>query len=103
MAYLRPDGKTQVTIGYDGDEAVTLDTIVVSSQHSADVTAERLEADIVEQVIEPIIAPLELDRADLKILVNPSGRFEIGGPKGDAGLTEIGRASCRERGGSGGE
>jgi len=87
LAYLRPDGKTQVTIGYDGDEAVTLDTIVVSSQHSADVTAEQLEADIVEHVIEPIIAPLELDRADLKILVNPSGRFEIGGPKGDAGLT----------------
>src|SRR5690625_1384790 len=87
LAYLRPDGKTQVTIGYDGDEAVTLDTIVVSSQHSADVTAEQLEADIIEHVIEPIIAPLELDRAGLKILVNPSGRFEIGGPKGDAGLT----------------
>src|SRR5690625_4330199 len=87
LAYLRPDGKTQLTICNDGDEAVARDTIVVSSQHSADVTAERLEADIVEHVIEPIIASLELDRADLKILVNPSGRFEIGGPKGDAGLT----------------
>src|SRR5690625_1453797 len=82
LAYLRPDGKTQVTIGYDGDEAVTLDTIVVSSQHSADVTRQRLEADIVEHVIEPIIAPLDLERADLTYLVNPSGVVHIGCPQG---------------------
>jgi len=87
LDYLRPDGKTQVTIGYDGDRAVTLDTIVVSSQHSASVTNEKLESEIIEHVIEPIITPLELDRSNLRILVNPSGRFEIGGPKGDAGLT----------------
>src|SRR5690625_1348920 len=87
LAYLRPDGKTQVTIGYDGDEAVTLDTIVVSSQHSADVTRQQLEADIVEHANARIIAALELDRAERTSLVTPSGRFEIGGPKGDAGLT----------------
>lgn len=87
LDYLRPDGKTQVTIGYDGDRAVSLETIVVSSQHSPEVTSERLEAEIIEHVIEPIIAPLELDRSTLRILVNPSGRFEIGGPQGDAGLT----------------
>jgi len=87
LAYLRPDGKTQVTIGYDGDQAVTLDTIVVSSQHSPEANADQITADITEHVIEPIIAPLELDRSALKILVNPSGQFITGGPKGDAGLT----------------
>lgn len=87
LPYLRPDGKTQVTIGYDGDTAVTLDTVVISTQHSADVQFDKLETDVFKHVIEPVIEPLELDRSDLRILVNPSGKFVIGGPKGDAGLT----------------
>jgi|SRR5690625_3417055 len=87
LPYLRPDGKTQVTIGYDGDTAVTLDTVVISTQHSADVQFDKLETDVFKHVIEPVIEPLELDRSDLTILVNPSGKFVIGGPKGDAGLT----------------
>lgn len=87
LAYLRPDGKTQVTIGYDGDTARTLDTIVVSTQHSAEVQFDQLEADVIKHVINPVIEPLELDRTDVRILVNPSGKFVIGGPKGDAGLT----------------
>ncbi|HLS04442.1 MAG TPA: methionine adenosyltransferase, partial [Actinomycetales bacterium] len=87
LPYLRPDGKTQVTIGYDGDTAVTLDTVVLSTQHSADVQFDKLETDVIKHVIEPVIEPLELDRSDLRILVNPSGKFVIGGPKGDAGLT----------------
>ncbi len=88
LSYLRPDGKTQVTIAYDGDQAVALDTIVISSQHSPDVdVAGTLTRDVIAQVIDPILATIDLPRKDLKILINPTGRFVIGGPMGDAGLT----------------
>jgi S-adenosylmethionine synthetase len=90
LAYLRPDGKTQVTIGYDGDRAVRLDTVVVSSQHAADVSLEGMLApDIANHVVKPVIDGLgiDLDTSSTRLLVNPTGRFEIGGPMGDAGLT----------------
>jgi S-adenosylmethionine synthetase len=88
LAYLRPDGKTQVTIEYDGDKAIALNTIVISSQHSADVdVAKKLTPEIIELVINPVLADVELPKADLRTLINPTGRFVIGGPMGDAGLT----------------
>ncbi|MDI3418021.1 methionine adenosyltransferase [Streptomyces luteolus] len=93
LSYLRPDGKTQVTIEYDGDRAVRLDTVVVSTQHAADIDLHSLLApDIRELVVEPELAALEDEGAKLdidgyRLLVNPTGRFEIGGPMGDAGLT----------------
>ena len=88
VPYLRPDGKTQVTIEYDGAKAVRLDTVVLSSQHASDIDLETLLAtDIREQVVAPEVAALELDTSDFRLLVNPTGRFEIGGPMGDAGLT----------------
>ena len=88
LPYLRPDGKTQVTIEYEGDRAVALNTVVISSQHSEDVdVVKTLTPEIIEYVIEPILATIELPRNDLKILINPTGRFVIGGPMGDAGLT----------------
>ena len=88
LGYLRPDGKTQVTIEYDGDRAVALNTIVISSQHSPEVDLVKVMApDLNERVIEPILKGVELDRSDLRILINPTGRFVIGGPMGDAGLT----------------
>ncbi|MDQ2706879.1 MAG: methionine adenosyltransferase [Actinomycetota bacterium] len=88
LAYLRPDGKTQVTIEYAGDQAVRLDTVVVSSQHAEDVDLEgQLVGDIRTHVVEPELAVLKLDSGDCRLLVNPTGRFVIGGPMGDAGLT----------------
>ena len=88
LAYLRPDGKTQVTIEYDGDEAIALNTIVISSQHSADVdVAKKLTPEIIELVINPVLADVDLPKGDLRTLINPTGRFVIGGPMGDAGLT----------------
>ncbi|MDQ1685999.1 MAG: S-adenosylmethionine synthetase [Frankiaceae bacterium] len=88
VPYLRPDGKTQVTIEYDGHRPVRLETVVVSSQHAADIDIDTLLApDIVEHVIEPEVASLDLDVSSYRVLVNPTGRFEIGGPMGDAGLT----------------
>ena len=93
VAYLRPDGKTQVTIDYDGDRAVRLDTVVLSTQHAPDVSLEDLLVpDIREHVIEPVLAELAQTGTDLSVegyqaLINPTGRFEIGGPMGDAGLT----------------
>ena len=88
LPYLRPDGKTQVTIAYEGDRAVALDTVVISSQHSPDVdVAKTLTADVIARVINPILDTIDLPRKDLKILINPTGRFVIGGPMGDAGLT----------------
>ena len=88
LAYLRPDGKTQVTIEYDGDKAVALNTIVISSQHSADVdVAKKLTPEIIEMVINPVLADVDLPKAGLRTLINPTGRFVIGGPMGDAGLT----------------
>jgi S-adenosylmethionine synthetase len=88
LPYLRPDGKTQVTIEYDGDKAVRLDTVVVSSQHAADIDLDGMLApDIREHVVGPEIAELGLDCSDVRLLVNPTGRFVVGGPMGDAGLT----------------
>ncbi|MEU6850733.1 methionine adenosyltransferase [Actinacidiphila alni] len=93
IPYLRPDGKTQVTIEYDGDKAVRLDTVVVSSQHASDIDLESLLApDIREFVVDVELKALldegiKLDTDGYKLLVNPTGRFEIGGPMGDAGLT----------------
>jgi S-adenosylmethionine synthetase len=88
LAYLRPDGKTQVTIEYDGDKAIAINTIVISSQHSADVdVVKKLTPEIIEFVINPVLADVNLPKADLRTLINPTGRFVIGGPMGDAGLT----------------
>ena len=88
LSYLRPDGKTQVTIEYDGDKAVALNTVVISSQHSADVdVAKKLTPEIIEYVINPVLAEVNLPKSELRTLINPTGRFVIGGPMGDAGLT----------------
>ncbi|WP_344056575.1 methionine adenosyltransferase, partial [Sphaerisporangium rubeum] len=88
VPYLRPDGKTQVTVEYDGDRPVRLDTVVVSSQHAAEIDLkEMLVPDIKEHVVDPLLAGLSLDTEGYRLLVNPTGRFEIGGPMGDAGLT----------------
>jgi S-adenosylmethionine synthetase len=88
IPYLRPDGKTQVTIEYDGLKPVRLDTIVVSSQHAPDISLDSLlTPDVREHVIAPEIESLGIDVSDYRLLVNPTGRFEIGGPMGDAGLT----------------
>jgi S-adenosylmethionine synthetase len=88
VPYIRPDGKTQVTIEYAGMEPVRLDTVVISTQHapSIDLT-ELLAPDVRDHVVEPVLAGLELDTAHYRLLVNPTGRFEVGGPMGDAGLT----------------
>ncbi|MEO6088495.1 MAG: methionine adenosyltransferase [Umezawaea sp.] len=88
VPYLRPDGKTQVTIEYAGDQPVRLDTVVVSTQHADGIDLEKLlGVDIRENVVAPEIAELGLDTSDVRLLVNPTGRFVIGGPMGDAGLT----------------
>lgn len=86
LSYLRPDGKTQVTVEYDGDTPVRLANIVVSTQHNPDVSLETIRNDVIETVIKPVI-PSNLIDADTKIYVNPTGRFVIGGPAGDSGLT----------------
>lgn len=88
LPYLRPDGKTQVTIEYASDQPVRLDTVVVSSQHADGVDLEKLlTVDVLEQVVKPELAPLDLDTDKVRLLVNPTGRFVVGGPMGDAGLT----------------
>ncbi len=88
LPYLRPDGKTQVTIEYDADDRpVRVDTVVLSSQHSEDVTLETLEADVKKHVIDPILAGFDIPSEGYRLLVNPTGKFVIGGPMGDAGLT----------------
>jgi S-adenosylmethionine synthetase len=88
VGYLRPDGKTQVTIEYVDGKPTRLDTVVVSSQHAADISLDDLlKPDIEEHVIAPEVAALDLDTTGFRVLVNPTGRFEIGGPMGDAGLT----------------
>ena len=88
LPYLRPDGKTQVTIEYQGDKAVALNTIVISSQHAPDIDLNKqLAPEVKKYVIDPILKDLELDSKNLRILINPTGRFVIGGPMGDAGLT----------------
>jgi S-adenosylmethionine synthetase len=87
LSWLRPDGKTQVTIGYEGIVPRTVETVVVSAQHAPSVSTHRLRAEIEELVIRPVLAGVDLDSAGAQILINPTGRFEIGGPQGDAGLT----------------
>lgn len=86
LTYLRPDGKTQVTVEYDGDEVKRIDTVLISTQHDPNVTQERIKKDLIEQVIKPIIPEGLLDD-ETKYYVNPTGRFVVGGPHGDSGLT----------------
>lgn len=86
LSYLRPDGKTQVTVEYEGDTPVRVDTVVVSTQHDEKVTLEQIRKDMVEYVVKPII-PAELLDENTKYFINPTGRFVIGGPVGDSGLT----------------
>jgi S-adenosylmethionine synthetase len=85
--YLRPDGKTQVTVGYDGIVPRTVETVVLSTQHSPRVSTEALRAEMEELVIRPTLARVGLESSGARVLINPTGRFEIGGPQGDAGLT----------------
>jgi S-adenosylmethionine synthetase len=88
VPYLRPDGKTQVTIAYDGDRPVLVDTVVVSSQHAKDIDLDALLApDVKKHVVDEVLSTFDIDTAGYRLLVNPTGRFEIGGPMGDAGLT----------------
>ena len=87
LPYLRPDGKTQVTIEYDeNNRPVRVDTVVVSTQHAPEVSLDTIRADMIEHVVKPILPP-ELDKGDIKYYVNPTGRFVVGGPQGDSGLT----------------
>jgi S-adenosylmethionine synthetase len=86
LSYLRPDGKTQVTVEYDGDKPVRIDTIVISTQHAPETTLEQIKKDLIELVIKPVV-PAELLDGETKYFINPTGRFVIGGPQGDAGLT----------------
>ena len=86
LKYLRPDGKTQVTVEYDGDQVKRIDTVLISTQHDPDVTIEQIKKDLIEYVIRPIV-PAELLDDETKYYVNPTGRFVIGGPHGDSGLT----------------
>ena len=86
LAYLRPDGKTQVTVEYDGDRVKRIDTIVVSSQHDPDVELEQIRRDIIKHVVEPVVDGKLLDEKT-RYFINPTGRFVIGGPHGDSGLT----------------
>ncbi|WP_313541320.1 methionine adenosyltransferase [Leifsonia aquatica] len=87
LDYLRPDGKTQVTVGYEGIVPKSVQTVVLSTQHAPSVTNERLQAEVIEEVIAPVLHGAGLETSHIRTLINPTGRFEIGGPKGDAGLT----------------
>lgn len=86
MKYLRPDGKTQVTVEYDGEKPVRIDTIVISTQHDPSITLTQIKEEMMENVIKPVV-PVEFLDADTKYFINPTGRFVVGGPQGDAGLT----------------
>jgi S-adenosylmethionine synthetase len=85
--YLRPDGKTQVTIGYEGATPRTVNTVVLSTQHSPLISTDSLRREVEELVVRPVLETVELDSSEVRVLINPTGRFEIGGPQGDAGLT----------------
>ncbi|KQO64736.1 methionine adenosyltransferase [Curtobacterium sp. Leaf261] len=87
LTFLRPDGKTQVTVGYDGVVPRTVETVVVSTQHAPSISLDDLTAEVTEHVITPVLAQSDLDWSHVEIIVNPTGKFEIGGPQGDAGLT----------------
>ena len=87
LPYLRPDGKTQVTIGYDGDRAASVEAVVVSTQHASDIDQAQLRADVEREVIRPVLERVELLSADAALFINPAGPFVVGGPMGDAGLT----------------
>lgn len=87
LAYLRPDGKTQVTVGYDGDRPVSVETVVISSQHAEGASLEQLRADLATYVVDPVLAMSNLDISRARNILNPAGAFVIGGPVGDAGLT----------------
>jgi len=87
VSYLRPDGKTQVTIGFEDGKPVELTTVVISTQHDSGVTQEQIEADLKEHVINPVLKLVDLDASTTRYLINPSGPFVTGGPDGDAGLT----------------
>lgn len=86
LTYLRPDGKAQVTVEYDGDKPIRVDTVVISTQHAADVTLETIRRDMMHYVI-PAVIPAELLDENTKYFINPTGRFVVGGPQGDSGLT----------------
>ena len=87
LPYLRPDGKTQVTIGYDGDRPATIEAVVLSTQHSVEISQADLRADIEREVIRPVLGRVELASDEVQLFINPAGSFVIGGPMGDAGLT----------------
>ncbi|MET4135867.1 methionine adenosyltransferase [Pseudarthrobacter sp. PvP090] len=87
LSYLRPDGKTQVTVGYDGDRPVSVETVVISSQHAEGASLDQLRADLAAHVVDPVMALSNLDISRAKNILNPAGAFVIGGPVGDAGLT----------------
>ena len=86
LPYLRPDGKSQVTVEYEGAQPVRVDAVVVSSQHSPDVSQEQMRTDVIEKIVTPVIPAAMMDQ-DTKVYVNPTGRFVVGGPHGDAGVT----------------
>ena len=86
LPYLRPDGKTQVTVEYDDDKVKRIDTIVISTQHDPDVTLEQIRDDLIEHVVKPVVDEALLDD-ETRYFINPTGRFVIGGPHGDSGLT----------------
>jgi S-adenosylmethionine synthetase len=87
VGFLRPDGKTQVTIGYEGDKPVSVQTVVVSTQHNPGVSNKEISEAVAKYVVEPVLSSFDFDIADSKLLINPTGNFVIGGPQGDAGLT----------------
>ncbi|OQY27947.1 MAG: methionine adenosyltransferase [Candidatus Cloacimonetes bacterium 4572_55] len=87
LSYLRPDGKSQVTVEYENNKPIRVDTVVVSSQHDPDVDKEQIERDVIEHVIKPVVPDRFLDPSSVQYYINPTGRFVVGGPQGDTGLT----------------